>query len=41
MKQKGLAEDEAYSLMRKVAMDKNIKLSELAVQIVEAAKLLL
>ena len=34
MKQKGLAEDEAYNLMRKVAMDKNIKLSELAEQIV-------
>jgi response regulator NasT len=41
MKQKGLAEDEAYSLMRKLAMDKNIKLSELAEQILEAAKLFL
>ncbi|HEY8084831.1 MAG TPA: ANTAR domain-containing protein [Methylophilaceae bacterium] len=41
MKQKGLAEDDAYSLMRKLAMDKGIKLSELAQQIVEAAKLLL
>jgi len=41
MKQRGLGEDEAYSLMRKMAMDRNVKLAELAEQIVEAAKLLL
>jgi response regulator NasT len=41
MKQKGLAEDEAYSLMRKMAMDKNIKLADLAAKVLEAAKLLL
>jgi two-component system, response regulator / RNA-binding antiterminator len=41
MKQKGLAEDEAYNLMRKMAMDKNIKISELAEQVLQAAKLLL
>ena len=41
MKQKGFAEDEAYGFMRKLAMDKNIKLAELAEQLVEAAKLLL
>jgi response regulator NasT len=41
MKQRGLSEDEAYSLMRKMAMDRNIRLAELAGQVVEAAKLLL
>lgn len=41
MKQRGLDEEEAYSLMRKMAMDRNVKLAELAEQIVEAAKLLL
>lgn len=41
MKQRGLSEDDAYGLMRKMAMDRNIKLAELAGQVVEAAKLLL
>lgn len=41
MKQRGLGEDDAYSLMRKLAMDRNIKLAELAQQIVDAATLLL
>jgi two-component system, response regulator / RNA-binding antiterminator len=41
MKQRGLGEEEAYSLMRKMAMDRNIKLADLASQVVEAAKLLL
>lgn len=41
MKQRGLSEDEAYGLMRKMAMDRNIKLADLAGQVVEAAKLLL
>jgi response regulator NasT len=41
MKQRGLDEDQAYTLMRKMAMDRNIKLAELAEQIVDAAKLLL
>ena len=41
MKQRGLGEDEAYTLMRKMAMDRNIKLADLASQVVEAAKLLL
>lgn len=41
MKQRGLSEDEAYGMMRKMAMDRNIKLAELAEQVVEAAKLLL
>jgi response regulator NasT len=41
MQQRGLNEEEAYSLMRKLAMDRNIRLAELANQVVEAAKLLL
>ncbi|MCX7626838.1 MAG: ANTAR domain-containing protein, partial [Methylophilaceae bacterium] len=41
MKQRGLGEEEAYALMRKMAMDRNIRLAELAGQVVEAAKLLL
>ncbi|MCE9632711.1 MAG: ANTAR domain-containing protein [Methylophilales bacterium] len=41
MKQKGLSESEAYNLMRKMAMDRNIKLADLAQQLVEAASLLL
>jgi response regulator NasT len=41
MKQRSLGEDEAYALMRKMAMDRNIKLAELAEQIINAASLLL
>lgn len=41
MQQKQLSESDAYSLMRKMAMDKNIKLADLAEQIVDAAALLL
>jgi len=41
MKQRGLGEEEAYGLMRKLAMDRNIRLAELAGQVVDAAKLLL
>ncbi len=41
MKQRGLDEDEAYRLMRKLAMDRNIRLADLAAQVIEAAKLLL
>lgn len=41
MKQRGLDEDQAYALMRRMAMDRNVRLAELAEQIVEAAKLLL
>lgn len=40
MKQRGLGEDEAYSLMRRMAMDRNIRLADLAGQVVEAARLL-
>lgn len=41
MKQRSLMEDDAYVLMRKMAMDRNIKLAELAEQIINAAALLL
>ncbi len=41
MKQRALGEDDAYALMRKMAMDRNIKLAELAEQIINAASLLL
>ena len=41
MHRKQLSEQEAYTLMRKMAMDKNIKLADLAQQIVDAATLLL
>lgn len=41
MKQRGLDEEQAYALMRKLAMDRKIRLAELAEQVVEAAKLLL
>jgi response regulator NasT len=40
MKRQGLAEDEAYALLRKTAMDKGLKLAELAQRLVDAAELL-
>ena len=41
MKQRGIEEDEAYSLLRNMAMQKNMRIATLADQVVEAAKLLL
>jgi two-component system, response regulator / RNA-binding antiterminator len=41
MKQRGMDEDEAYSLLRNMAMSKKIRLAKLAEQVVQAAKLLL
>lgn len=41
MKQRGIEEDQAYSLLRNMAMQKNMRLATLADQVVEAAKLLL
>lgn len=41
MKQKALSEEAAYRLLRKMAMDENIKLVEVAQQVIRAAKLLL
>lgn len=41
MKQRGIDEEEAYSLLRNMAMSQNIRLATLAEQVVQAAKLLL
>jgi response regulator NasT len=40
MKEKNLSEDAAYSMLRKLAMDKNLSLAALAQQVVTVAKLL-
>jgi response regulator NasT len=40
MKRQGLTEDEAYALLRKTAMDKGLKLAELAQRLVDAVDLL-
>lgn len=40
MQRKGLGEDEAYRLLRKAAMDRQMKLAELARQLVATAELL-
>jgi two-component system, response regulator / RNA-binding antiterminator len=41
MKQRGIDENEAYSLLRNMAMQKNVRLATLSEQLIEAAKLLL
>jgi response regulator NasT len=41
MKQRGWSEDEAYQAMRKMAMDKGVKLAELSRQIISMADLLI
>ena len=41
MKQRGIDENEAYSLLRNMAMGKNMRLATLSEQVIEAAKLLL
>jgi response regulator NasT len=41
IKQKGLSEDEAHKWLRRMAMDENLKLAEVAEQVIRAAKLLL
>jgi len=41
MKRRGIDEDEAYRLLRNMAMEQNIRLATLAEQVVQAAKLLL
>jgi len=38
MKQKGIGEDEAYRLLRKLAMDRNAKLADVAGQIIDLAE---
>jgi len=40
MKQRGLDEDAAYSFMRQTAMNRNIRVGQLATSIIEAEKLL-
>ena len=40
MQQKQVSEDEAYRLMRKLAMDRSLKLFEVAQKIIEASQLL-
>jgi two-component system, response regulator / RNA-binding antiterminator len=40
MKQRGIDEDAAYTLLRNMAMKQNIRLATLAEQVVQAAKLL-
>lgn len=40
MKQRGLAEDEAYHALRRLAMHKKLRLGELAQQLIDAADLL-
>lgn len=41
IKQKNLSEEEAYKWLRKMAMNENLKLAEVAGQVIRAAKLLL
>ena len=41
MKQRGWSEEESYNALRKMAMDKGVKLAEVARQIVSAAELLI
>lgn len=41
MRQRNLSEDEAYSLLRSMAMKKNVKLADLSKQLIEAAKMLI
>ena len=41
MKQRNLDEDEAYTLLRSIAMKKNMKLADLSSQLIEAAKMLI
>jgi len=40
MQQKGVSEEEAFGLMRKLAMDRNAKLLDIAQQIIDVTKLL-
>jgi len=40
MKQRGISEDEAYGMLRNMAMKQNIRLATLAEQVIQAAKLL-
>jgi response regulator NasT len=39
MKQQNISEDEAYALLRKTAMDENLKLAEVAQGVITAARI--
>ncbi|HAJ71104.1 MAG TPA: response regulator, partial [Methylophilaceae bacterium] len=41
MRQRNLDEEEAYSMLRSMAMKKNMKLADLSNQLIEAAKMLI
>jgi response regulator NasT len=41
MKQRSISEDDAYNMLRSMAMQKNIRIGQLAKQIIETAELLL
>lgn len=41
MKQRGLDENEAYSLLRSMAMQRNVRLADLSNQLMDAAKMLI
>ena len=40
MRQRNLDEDEAYSMLRSMAMKRNMKLADLSTQLIDAAKML-
>ena len=40
MKERGLSEEDAYALMRKVAMSENLRLAQVAQSMITAAKLM-
>ena len=40
MKERGLTEEQAYSLMRKAAMNENVRLGQIAQSIITASRLL-
>ncbi|MEO6185768.1 MAG: ANTAR domain-containing protein [Steroidobacteraceae bacterium] len=40
MKQRGIGEERAYELMRKAAMDANLRLAQVAQSVITAAELL-
>ena len=40
MQQKGITEEEAFRMLRKLAMDRNAKLLDVAQQVVDVAKML-
>ena len=41
MRQRNLDEEEAYAMLREMAMKRNMKLADLSSQLIEAAKMLI